>query len=413
MHIRDLGPAAAVERLLIVRAVDGAGNIGPEAKVMFSVSSRVAAPLPGTPVNVNIGGAQLPRLGGGQVAILDELDKVQPVTGELIPSQPEGYLAANHLWDGGLKMMRLHAARNEFVGFQILLRGPIGGARPSLKFPGEAVAKVRVEFGRYRHVGSGKGPLPDPIVPLDQAESIPGQKSSSLHADVYIPHDMPAGDLKGTLALEAGGQRLTIGVLLRVWDFTLPDYLSFLPEMNAYGLPADEHDYYRLAHAHRTFLNRLPYNQDGAMQEGCAPAWDGKTLDWRAWDRRFGPLLDGSAFVDLPRSGVPARRVLPAAPRELADADRGELQRRLLGRPRLQAEPIVQPSLRSSRQWWPSTLHEKGWNDDALPGVFSTIKLISSRKAGCEGRRPGCSTSPPIHRIFGRSATSPPPSTRE
>ena len=24
---------------------------------------------------------------------------------------------------------------------------------------------------------------------------------------------------------------------------------------------------------------------------GCAPAWDGKRLDWSAWDRRFGPLL--------------------------------------------------------------------------------------------------------------------------
>ena len=305
MHLRDFGPAAPADRSLIVRAVDGSGNVGPEAKLRFSVSSRVAAALPGSPVNVNIGGAQLPRLGGGQVAILDELDKVQPVTGEMIPSQPEGYLTANHLWDGGLKMMRLHAARNEFVGFQILLRGPIGGAKTSLKFPGEAGAKVRVEFGRYRHVRSAKGPLPDPIVPLGQAESIAGQKSSSLHAEVYIPHDMPAGDLKGTLSLEAGGQRLTIGVLLRVWDFTLPDYLSFLPEMNAYGLPANERDYYRLAHQHRTFLNRLPYNQDGAMQEGCAPAWDGRRLDWSAWDRRFGPLLDGSAFADLPRSGVP------------------------------------------------------------------------------------------------------------
>ena len=31
--------------------------------------------------------------------VLDELDKVHPVTGELIPNEPEGYLAVNHLWD--------------------------------------------------------------------------------------------------------------------------------------------------------------------------------------------------------------------------------------------------------------------------------------------------------------------------
>ena len=43
------------------------------------------------------------------------------------------------------------------------------------------------------------------------------------------------------------------------------------------------------------------------MQDGCAPRWDSRrlNLDWSAWDRRFGPLLDGSAFADLPRKGVP------------------------------------------------------------------------------------------------------------
>ena len=43
------------------------------------------------------------------------------------------------------------------------------------------------------------------------------------------------------------------------------------------------------------------------MQDGCAPLWDKARLklDWSKWDRRFGPLLDGSAFADLPRKSVP------------------------------------------------------------------------------------------------------------
>ena len=43
------------------------------------------------------------------------------------------------------------------------------------------------------------------------------------------------------------------------------------------------------------------------MHDGCAPRWDSRRLvfDWSAWDRRFGPLLDGSAFADLPRKSVP------------------------------------------------------------------------------------------------------------
>jgi hypothetical protein len=75
--------------------------------------------------------------------------------------------------------------------------------------------------------------------------------------------------------------------------------------MNCYDLPVNEKAYYRLAHKHRTFLNRVPYYQNGAVAEGCAPVWDGQRLDWSAWDRRFGPYFDGSAFADLPRRGVP------------------------------------------------------------------------------------------------------------
>jgi hypothetical protein len=49
----------------------------------------------------------------------------------------------------------------------------------------------------------------------------------------------------------------------------------------------------------------VPYSQSGNVHSGCAPEWDGKQLDWTAWDKRFGPLLDGSAFADLPRKKVP------------------------------------------------------------------------------------------------------------
>src|SRR6185437_13356090 len=135
------------------------------------------------------------------------------------------------------------------------------------------------------------GPLPDPIVPLSgsvrvpaEGENIKGQKSGSLHAEIYVPHDIKAGDYKGRLTLEAGEQSLALDVALRVWDFTLPDYLSFLPEMNCYGLPANERAYYRLAHLHRTVLNREPYSQNGSVHDGCAPGWDGRKLDWSAWD---------------------------------------------------------------------------------------------------------------------------------
>jgi hypothetical protein len=308
MHLRDLGLAPGASIRLSVRAVDGAGNVGREEEATARVSARSPLPLPGPSPKLFESRGPLPRLAGAEIAVLDELDKVQPVTGELIPHQADGYLAANHLWDAAAKQVRLHAARNEFVGFQVVVRGTIEGLRPSLMFEGAGASKIKAAYGRYQYVATAKGPLPDPIVRLDVPSAdkgIASQRSASLYVELYVPNDMAPGDHQGTLTLSAQGKPLALNVTLRVWDFTLPDSLSFLPEMNCYGLPENERDYYRLAHEHRTVLNRVPYSQNGTVHEGFAPVWDGKRLDWTAWDRRFGPYFDGSAFADLPRRSIP------------------------------------------------------------------------------------------------------------
>lgn len=307
MHLRDLDLKPNAEVMLAVVAVDGAGNVGKPATARVKVSGRGPITLPSLPIITSTGGA-LPRLGGAEVAVLDELDKVRPVGGELIPARPPAYLAGNHLWSAGSKTVRLQAARNEHVAFQVLLKGAVKGVRPSLRFD----PPIEVQFGRYRHVPTPSGPLPDPIEPLigpmdlpDAAEAVDGQRNASLHVELYVPHDAPAGGRTGRLELKAGGETLSINIILTTWDFTLPDQLSFLPDMNCYGLGPDERDYYRLAHRHRTVLNRVPYSHNGKVHEGFAPTWDGKKLGWEAWDRRFGPYFDGSAFADLPRRGVP------------------------------------------------------------------------------------------------------------
>jgi hypothetical protein len=306
MHLRDLGLASGAEVRLTIRAVDGAGNIGPEVTARVRVSAQVPAPLPGDPPAPFGGAGPLPRLAGAEVAVVDELDKLHPVSGLMIPRQAEGYLHANHLWSAAEKQIRLQAGRNEFVGFQICLRGPACGVRAELTF-GKGGGDFQPTVARYQHIPTKQGPLPDPIVPLDGPLDVPvvGRQSESLYCEVYVPHDAPAGEHTGALTLRAGEESLSLKVTLKVWDFTLPDYLSFLPEMNCYGLPDNERDYYRLAHRHRTFLNRVPYSQRGVVHDGCAPGWDGKSLDWSAWDQRFGPYFDGTAFADLPRRGVP------------------------------------------------------------------------------------------------------------
>ena len=311
MHLRNLGLAAGEQITLGVRAVDGAGNVGSVATVSVRASAEPAAMrLADAPAEAFEAKGDPLRVGDLQVAVVDALDKISPATGQMIPARPAEYLLGNHLFSASQKKVRLFAARNEFADFQILLSGKTDGAAISLKFDDPA---IKPAFFRFRHVAAKAGPLPDPLVPLDGPVSIPAkdesiadQKHAGIVADVYVPHETKPGRHAGALTIVAGGQTLELAVELDVWDFTLPDQLSFLPEMNCYGLPnKEEVAFYRLAHAHRTCLNRLGYNWRGTPNDGCAPKLRGGAYDFADYDRRFGPLLDGSAFADLPRKGVP------------------------------------------------------------------------------------------------------------
>ncbi len=305
MHLRDLNIPADKQVKLVVKAVDAAGNVGDAYTTHISVSDIVPTALPGKMPTPFTDTAALPKLGKGEVAIIDELDKVHPISGEMIPKQAEGYPAANHLWSAKEQRLRLHAAGNEFVSFQISLRGVEGAVTPSLTF--ENAEGVKTAFGIYTNVESAKGPLPDPIVPLTKEFKVPeGHKNGSIHGEVYIPHALKPGDYRGKLLLKTEADTLEIAVDLHVWDFTLPDSLNFYCEMNGYGLPAGlETAYYRVGHRHRTSVNIVPYSQSGKVHDGWGPKWDGAKFDWTAWDARFAPYFDGSAFADLPRKSVP------------------------------------------------------------------------------------------------------------
>jgi hypothetical protein len=312
MHVQDLPFQPGQDVSLTIAAVDSAGNVGPAvtrsiklsaSPPIFEIADSGLAPFPPS--------QELPSVGGLKVAVLDLLDKVHPRTGAMIPPQPAGYKGGNHLWSAARKLIRLQAARNEAVCFQVNLEGQAAKANAKLSFPDEPGLKATVS--RFDYVATGAGPLGDVIVPLAGGFAVPfaddaeaaGARNCSLLCEVYVPHKTPAGRKTGRLAIAADDGTLEIAVELSVWDFTLPDKLSFVPEMNCYGTadPTGNVAYYRLAHEHRLCLNRLYYGWSGSP--GLAPRWTGETFDFTQWDRQFGPLLDGSAFADLPRAGVP------------------------------------------------------------------------------------------------------------
>ena len=312
MHLQDLPFEPGQEVKLTVRAVDRAGNVGPPATKAIRVSADPRlADIPDGGLKPFPPSKVLPGVGGLKVAVVDLLDKVHPKTGAMIPAQPAGYAGGNHLWSAAKKLVRLHAARNEAVCFQVNLAGKAPRASVELSFPDEA--GLRATVGRFDYVATKAGPLGDVIVPVGRTFAVPfaddpqaaRASNVSLLCEVYVPHETPPGRKAGRLRVAAGGETLDVAVDLTVWDFTLPNKLSFVPEMNCYGTadPTGNLGYYRVAHEHRLCLNRLYYGWSGSPS--LAPRWDGERFDFARWDKQFGPLLDGSAFADLPRAGEP------------------------------------------------------------------------------------------------------------
>ncbi|MCX6621478.1 MAG: DUF4091 domain-containing protein, partial [Acidobacteria bacterium] len=177
-----------------------------------------------------------------------------------------------------------------------------------------------------------RGWYPDPLIPLTAAfdipardNAVPGQTAQPVFADVYIPRDARPGHHTGQLLVtSADGLRQEIRVEVDVLPVVLPDKLNFLVDLNCYGgvnagwnlqrgtpeYRELEIAYHRMAHMHRSNLDVLGYNHDGRVEADHAPLLSGagadtKIADWSGWDALFGPLVEGSAFQDLPRTGVP------------------------------------------------------------------------------------------------------------
>ena len=318
MRLRDFGIKPGQATKLEVTAVNETGQTGNAATVSFFVSDeKFSIPAEFSLSDEPAGNAaaakeytlQLSDSKTATLAILDELDKVS-ANGELIPKRQASYFASNHIWNASENRIRLFAARNEFTGFQIYLSGDIPLVTSRFQWDGQlpATAAPLVGFSRFGYVSSPIGNVPDPVIPLASDAVLNVNGNISIFCEVFIPKFIKPGVHHGTLSLLSGDDRIySANVELTVWDFELPDTLSFLPEMNCYSLPENERDYYRLAQLHRTFINRVPYSHRGTVYPGCAPEWNpvSRTFDWSAWDKRYGAYFDGSAFADLPRGKTP------------------------------------------------------------------------------------------------------------
>ena len=318
LRLRSPDLAAGEKVNVEIHAVNCVGQAGQSANISFAVSDAVLSSLPGKkplPPDVsdetNLQAVEdlanyLPKLGKTLVSVIDELDKVTE-KGELVPQRLGSYFAANHIWKSGkTPQIRLAAAQNEFIAFQVHLIGNANAVVPSIRWTNENGTVPQTEYYRFEYVETTIGKIADPMLPLE-GKGLNVQDRDTIYCEMFIPKDMPSGTHQGVLTLRSGSDALEIELSLTVWDFAISDRLGFLPEMNCYSLPTNERDFYRMAHIHRTYINRVPYSHRGTVDKDCAPVWnaESQTFDWSAWDRRYASYFDGSAFADLPRGAVP------------------------------------------------------------------------------------------------------------
>jgi len=208
----------------------------------------------------------------------------------------------------------------EYANWMMLLAGGKAAGGPKGVIPSTAVAL----FWQWNLKGEGGHWYPDPLVPLtgpisvpSEENRVPGQRVQALYVDIWVPHKTGPGVYEGALTLTANGlEPVDVPVRLTVWGFTLPDELGFVCDMNGYGYPGTKSwegalNLHRLAHRNRLNVNIVPYSHSGNWTVGqmaLETVGSGKEMrvaSFAGFDRHFGPLLTGKAFVDSPRAGVP------------------------------------------------------------------------------------------------------------
>jgi hypothetical protein len=322
------------------------GADGPAARSgPVEVKPKLRPPALKRPVAAKAGiGAEPAGTREFRVWACPESTKAHPISGNLLEEAgPEKYGAqafgsyrvSNPIWDG--KRVTLSGARSEILGCNIVVEsaGPeLADVRITfdgkLRSAGGVAVDVRPSLYRAWYVKDGDW-NPEVAVPLKGAFTIPaadngvtGQKNQTIVVDLLIPKAASPGAYSGNIYIATGSSTHTLPIEVLVNDLILPDTLSFDVSLNAYGTVghlfgvddrapeyrAIERDFHRIAHAHRTTFANLGYSHSGGISTNYAPpvAGEGKAahvVDWSKWDEQFGPYLDGSAFSDLPRAGVP------------------------------------------------------------------------------------------------------------
>jgi len=258
--------------------------------------------------------------------------RTRPEAGEPIRRDLPTTPAAQALETGFSESPLLRTPRGGVASFQVLVTAdaPGDGADLSVRvapFAGPAATLDRVDvcYEWPCRIAEEEWTY-EALVPLAVYQAAPAEvrrgpfgprRHHAFWVDVPVPRDTPPGTYHGTVEVPGCEPR---SVTIEVLPLTLPLVPRVTVDLNSYsealhtqhhpGLTgpdqiACERSYYREAHDHRAVLHYLPYDHAGNVTAGYAPPLTGRgrslrVADWSAYDARFGPLFDGSAFASSP-----------------------------------------------------------------------------------------------------------------
>lgn len=176
---------------------------------------------------------------------------------------------------GQTRQASLSSARNEWVGFQVLVRadeplqgltlkagewrGPDGQRSGALQVHLYRQHQLILDAGTYRNADFAPDGYPDPLIPFEHPLAgmrlkggrltampfdLPAHETHGYWVDLYVPATAEAGQHRGNIRIGLGlNPPLEVPILLNVWDFALPPVPALKTE---FGSPAARlRSYYR------------------------------------------------------------------------------------------------------------------------------------------------------------------------
>lgn len=285
---------------------------------------------------------------GWAVSVLPSSIRLDPSTNEIIDgrfiglkketSVYEDILKKNWIYDG--ERVSLHAARGEYVSFQLVLTNnsdftlknikvempPFknGNAQFTIKpeFFLEWAVEVKTKSTGYPKASLGTGWYPDALIPFkyiqqdssgvggnnwvyplwlpDFNNRIDNQKSLIIWVDQYIPFEnceAKEGVYSTSISVSIGGKVHEIPVDLNVWNFAIPNENKFKASLQHEGFLSgmnelQELEMYQLFRRNRialldpTYKPQFNYSQKGNIN-----------VNWKSFDERMTKYLNGRAFT--------------------------------------------------------------------------------------------------------------------